>query len=624
MGRVPTLSKMNNQTFNRRLFLAGSASALPALEWGLPAFAGASEDTSNTPLSQERLSSLERALERMDSRYDPDEKMVTSTISKVGYHTTLKAGTVHPTRTSLTYAVALLDSGDDKRLDRARAILDRVIDLQDQNPDSRTYGIWSWYYEEPLDKMSPPDWNWADFCGVQLLAAWVDHRHRLDKELVEKIRTSIIHAAESIKRRNVGLGYTNIAIMGTYVTLITGEQLKVDHIHDYAKDRLKRLHKHILDQGSFNEYNSPTYTIVALAELSRMLMHVQDQDDIELINDIHDLAWKHAAVRFHPPTGQWAGPHSRCYATNFKDREGYRAFLEAATGNQGLIIKEDPLPLGIEHCRLQINCPDKYVSYYAKLKPRTVTETFIQGDPKPTIGSTYLHPQYTLGTVNHADLWNQRRPLVAYWGTQDKPAYMRIRFLHDHYDYSSAIPFICHSQCQALCTICFATNYGDTHISLDKVKNATIKASDLRLRFEFGGSIDALRIRTPSSPNDAYILSDRNIQLRIKPLGNQFDKSNFQWESGSDVNNTWIDAIAWQGEEKAINFTTLEKAYFAFAIQIASKNDPTISIKNAEAKIKEDIISTSWSFGNHRLELSCPTQAKTLNTLREQFQSQII
>lgn len=100
-----------------------------------------------------------KALSREDERYDPAERMIRRPFSSPGYHTTLKGGYVHPTRDSLNYAVALLDSGQLERLERAEQILRRVIALQDQAPDSRTYGIWSWFLEEPLDKMSPPDWN---------------------------------------------------------------------------------------------------------------------------------------------------------------------------------------------------------------------------------------------------------------------------------------------------------------------------------------------------------------------------------------------------------------------------------------------------------------------------------
>jgi len=219
-----------------------------------------------------------KALSKQDARYDPAEKMIRRPFSSPGYHTTLKGGYVHPPRDSLNYAVALLDSGEPARLKRAQDILRKVISLQDQNPNSRTYEIWSWFAEEPLEKMSPPDWNWADFCGTQLLQVAHEHMNRLPDELQQQVKDSIIHAAYSIKRRNVGPGYTNIAIMGTYVTLTAGELFGVDELTDYGKKRLKRFYDYTFEQGSFREYNSPTYTVVAIKELSRMLRRLSHQN----------------------------------------------------------------------------------------------------------------------------------------------------------------------------------------------------------------------------------------------------------------------------------------------------------------------------------------------------------
>ena len=62
------------------------------------------------------LTELERALEVWDPRYDPDECMVRQPFSSPGYHTVYTGPTVHPTRSSLEYALALLDSGDPERL----------------------------------------------------------------------------------------------------------------------------------------------------------------------------------------------------------------------------------------------------------------------------------------------------------------------------------------------------------------------------------------------------------------------------------------------------------------------------------------------------------------------------
>ncbi|MHC4096915.1 MAG: hypothetical protein ACYSU3_12780, partial [Planctomycetota bacterium] len=426
-----------------------------------------------------------KALQQKDPQYDPAEKMLRARFSSPGYHTTLKAGYVHRTRDSLSYAVALLDTGKPERLKRAQDILRRLIALQDQKPKSRTYGIWSWFLEEPLDKMSPPDWNWADFCGTQLLQVAIDHMHRLPDDLQRQVRQSIIHASYSIKRRNVGPGYTNIALMGTYVTHVAGELFDVPELTEYAKARLKRFYDHTLAHGSFSEYNSPTYTAVAINEISRMLRHVKDPDSQKLIQKLNRLAWHHLARHFHPPTRQWSGPHSRCYRTLLG--KSTLAFIQRATGGKVSFVPESEMAVSLDAHRLRAKCPKDLFHYFTDLpSPRLEIEAFAKNKSgrHDIIGTTYLHPDYTLGSVNIGDLWNQRRPLLAYWNTDDGVVAMRLRCLHDNYDYSSASIFTVQDKGDILGAVVFATDRGDTHISLDRIKNATIKATDLRIRLE--------------------------------------------------------------------------------------------------------------------------------------------
>ena len=319
--------------------------------------------------SQQQKDSFLKALGRQDWRYDPVEKMIRRPFSSPGYHTTLKGGYVHPTRDSLNYAVALLDAGRPGDLERAGQILRRVIALQDQDPNSRTYGIWSWFAEEPLDKMSPPDWNWADFCGAQLLQVAIDHMDRLDSDLQRLVRESIIHAGRAIKRRNVGPGYTNIAVMGAYVTLVAGELFGDAELAEYGKARLRRFYEHTFANGSFSEYNSPTYSVVAINELSRMLRHVKDAESRRLLHELNRFAFSHAARHFHAPTRQWAGPHSRCYATLLRD--GTLAFLQRASHGKLNFLPESRAFESLDAHRLGAECPDEFLHYFTKLpKPR--------------------------------------------------------------------------------------------------------------------------------------------------------------------------------------------------------------------------------------------------------------
>ncbi|MSU24580.1 MAG: hypothetical protein EXS32_12255 [Opitutus sp.] len=90
-----------------------------------------------TPPDAAQLARLERALAPQHAQWDPAEQMPKRPFSSPGYHTTLKGGFVHSTRDAFTYAVGLLDPGKPEHLDRACAILRRVIALQDSDPAAK-------------------------------------------------------------------------------------------------------------------------------------------------------------------------------------------------------------------------------------------------------------------------------------------------------------------------------------------------------------------------------------------------------------------------------------------------------------------------------------------------------
>jgi hypothetical protein len=173
---------------------------------------------------------LKGTVDGLHVKYDPEEKMITQKLNGWSYHIDAQSGVFHETRSSFSYAVMLLALGDEQYTQRAFDIINRTIDLQDQDPTSWACGVWPYYLEEPLaTKKSPIDYNWADFCAVSLLDVWMGHQSRIPENLKEKIRNSLILAAKSIQKRNVGPDYTNIAIMGTYVTYM------VSHLFDLSE-----------------------------------------------------------------------------------------------------------------------------------------------------------------------------------------------------------------------------------------------------------------------------------------------------------------------------------------------------------------------------------------------------
>ena len=526
-----------------------------------------------TPPTPTQLARLDRALALSHAQYDPVEHMLRRPFSSPGYHTTLTGGFVHPTRDSLAYAVGLLDTGRAADLERAVAIIGRVVALQDTDPAGKTYGIWSWFLEEPLAKMSPPDFNWADFNGVSLLQIARDHRARLPADLARAVDDSILCACRAIKKRNVGPSYTNIAVMGTYVTLVAGELYDLPEFKAYGLERLRRFYDYTIANGAFEEYNSPTYTIVALSELSRLQAHVRSPEARPMIDTLVHRAWEEIATHFHSPTRQWAGPHSRAYAS--LNRPATLAVIQRGTGGRVDLGADDP---DREELRLPLACPPDLAPLFGPLnEPRTVTETFIMRTA--TVGTTYLHPKFALGSVSRGDLWNQRRPLLLYFGTAARPGYVQLRFLKNNYDFSSAIFTGAQHEGFAVGTVHLITDGGDTHISLDKVKAGKIRAHDLRLRFEIGGPA-AEQARVTASG-----LSTPDLNVSVIFARARFDGRDAQITVGGDKTTQWLDAVFYTGPEREFDLAALDEAFTAFTLSVGAPVAPVIKLDHGRANV---------------------------------------
>jgi len=439
------------------------------------------------------------AVASMSETYDAAERMGTRKLGpQYQYHTNLRSLTAHPTRDSLNYALYLLEAGDGER---AAEILDRVLALQDTAPDSKWYGLWGWYLEEPPSRMSPADWNWADFNGGTLIMLERRHGAKLPPALRERVREAIRHAAYSVRRRNVRMSYTNIAVKGTFVTLAAAELLELEDLREYATERMHRLAQHIDETGSFDEYNSPTYARVTIANLTRMRMTFRSAEMKSIAGKIHQRAWLHLAKHWHAPTRQLAGPMSRCYRNDI----GHPLWLQKALGGRLELasldeVRTSKIQESGETAVLDFDCPNELAGNFLRLgEPRQHREIFKNAEqPEPPLqGTTYLSENFSLGSANKSDFWVQRRPLLGYWvqrrprpgyGRGDAaPAWLQLRLIKDDYDFSSGLFYSVQEKGSALGFLNFRSPGGDRHIGLDPVTDGAFECSRLRWRIDLEG-----------------------------------------------------------------------------------------------------------------------------------------
>ncbi len=200
--------------------------------------------------------------------------------------------------------------------------------------------------------------------------------------------------------------------------------------------------------------------------------------------------------------------------------------------------------------------------------------------------------------------------MLAYWKTEAGVVAMRLRCLHDDYDYSSAGIFTVQDKGDILGAVVFATDRGDTHISLDRIKDATIKAKDLRVRLEFEGAVARMQLPLTSSGQ---------IEIKFEIAHAVFDDYPVKMEVGRDDKTARRDVVLYHGPEKDFNFAEMAEAVVIFTLSLSTRPGSTpdnqLSI-TTDQSIRQTCRIANWSRpGSPDMSLTVP--AKPLPTSRQ-------
>ncbi len=538
-------------------------------------------------------------LQKCESGYSDEHHMLGLPFQSPGYHSQVPQGTwAHPTRRSLAYAVALVERGEAKDLERAEKVIRKVLTLQVTDPKHPYYGIWPWLLEEPVDEMAPPDRNWADFLGAQIAVLLKNYPDRLPGDLRESMRASLRHAVIEIRRRDVQPSYTNIAIMGGGVCAAAGELFDDEEMLAYGRDRLQRCVAATEHHGGFNEYNSPTYTIVALHEAERVLQVVDDALSREAAEQLRLAAWQVVADSFHPATGQWAGPHSRAYYDVLP--KSLVEFLEAQTGAKITVEGQPNAWLPMYDMVRHLPCPENLQARFVRLPndPLEIRRSFIrkENDADSVRGVTWHTTDACLGSVNRSMLWTQRRTLLGYWTTSAEPVVVfRQRFLHDGEDFASMGVRNEQKGPHVLSLFEPLRNRGSWHPSLDRPKDGVFQAKDFRVRYQLAGS--GASVRKLNQQTFELAAGKRRVVVHVLP--GQFDGRDVRWECGGEEGVAWVDGMCYQGEPKDFDFKTFDDVKLAVAAELLDRD----AAESVAPEWSEDAVAT-WNVGESTLRVS--------------------
>ncbi|MFI4910178.1 MAG: beta-galactosidase [Sedimentisphaeraceae bacterium JB056] len=561
----------------------------------------------NAKINQEPTFMNNEYLDAIPGKYNPELHLVGLEWHGPGYHSMVPNGTwVHRAITSLNYALYLYKTDIPGNIEEANKIVAKVISLQDTDPMNKTFGIWSWLYEEPLSEMNPPDWNLADFCGKCLCEIYILHNEYLPDELSKEIKTSIYNAAMSIFRRNVGPEYTNIAIQGSGVCICASEILGNEFFYDYGLEKLTAVFERAKGLGAYDEYNSPNYTAFVLTLCEDYKKLFTTPEALDVLENLRVFTWHDIASHYHPGTNQWAGPFARTYSDRMNPSNA--AWISKVTGLDIRPHYSFTHTKVAKDAKSNLKCPEEHKSLFKELPS---DEVLIKGQSRraridgiPVSLTTWMVEDLCFGTCERDNMWTQRRPFLAYWKSDIEPAvYLKARFMKNDYDFASMIIHNAQDRNKALTCFSPVTDRSDKHDTLYRPEDGVFKTTDMRARFEINGR----GVKAEKINNSTFRLYDDAYQAVFHVSDSYFAGKKVKWEVGHDENNTaYLDAVCYEGKETGFDFDNLKDTYLVCSVEIIKSDDkpeiksgPVVENNNGE-------ITAEWQTKDQNLKIEFP------------------
>lgn len=557
--------------------------------------------------------SLDITLQERFKFYDHDKGMIYEDVPKwspeggSGYHSRL-SGRVHKVRETTSFAslVYMLEKTD--MMPYAERILKNVIAAQDKDVDSPTYGLWAYHFEENFKTMLAPDYNWANFIGNHLIYILKKRPQYIDESLKNEMLEAIKAAVICTLKRNVSPDYTNISMMSSVTLVGAAELLGDDDLMKKAKKRLKKIYDFNSFSGNFSEYNSPTYTFLAMEELVMLDNLCEEKECRQWVGELLRLEWKSVLGHYDKARHQLCPPHSRAYS-NFIKSHFIEQWIYAGTDGEHGEMGDGNLRL----FRMDVNLPDDMLK--AATEPRTpsyIAETFYKensirsddedyviiryGDCPDLTAYSYITDDYSMGAFAKTDLWVQRRTNMIYWGKEDDVKCIRLRGMETDSDYSSAMSYSAMYNNTILGTAGFVTDHGKYHYILDNKYGSILKTNKLFFCFEASansGKVEDIKI---TQEENKFVVSDGDIRIYINIIDAVFDGSKLI----PQINGNRIEIVCYD-DGREVDFAKVKDSYMVYTMSVGEEADvPSVSVAdgyvaasvNKEDK-KLDILSPS-------------------------------
>jgi hypothetical protein len=375
-----------------------------------------------------------------DQWYDPDARLLWNPPGS--FTPDLDDLSWHLVPTSAWYAVGLLLRHGPGDAERAAATLDAVAATQYDEPGTDWHGTYARFLEWP----HPPDdavmWvhydpNWRQFVGTALALTLTHFADDLPPALVERLDASLRLAVAGEPPDRVDAGYTNIALMRSWLDAFTGRRTGDAGLVARGEELAGAVVELFDEHGAFAEHNSPTYAGIDLYALALWARRPPTARFRGWGQRLEAATWRDLAARYHAGLRELAGPWSRAYGTSLAETLGAVAlWVWAGLGRDAAPLPDldgsfshgHDLPLGPVAALVGTVIPDDAAHRLTSFDGERTVEQHLPGAPHRT-SVTWLAEGIALGAEGGDAGWSahgQYHPVIAHWATGAGTARLRV------------------------------------------------------------------------------------------------------------------------------------------------------------------------------------------------------
>lgn len=321
--------------------------------------------------------------------------------------------------TRLAEALLYRNEGDD--LANAEKILRWILKNQYTDAKSEYYGMWK---TNVLNDRH--DQNWREFIGCDLIIIYNFYQHVLPADLLEGIKSGLIHAARGALKRNVAAEYTNISLMSAFLMDYVGNIFDINELKVGGLQKAREIYTLYNRHQTFSEYNSPTYYGVSLIGLA--LWREFGSGQVKKMGlELEEALWTEIGSNYHPRFRNLTGPYFRAYGMDMRKYYSiagiwFAVALDAeklAPLPRGKGAKEEEMSNIAPILHLGLSIPKPVLLALKDFKDSVFTERLvpskITGDTLKRI-TTNVTPGWMMGGLwGNRRVWNQIKTGTIHW-----------------------------------------------------------------------------------------------------------------------------------------------------------------------------------------------------------------